>query len=246
MAARDQGVALLACDLDGTLLDGAGAPVRGVGAALRSLQQRGVCVVICTGRPLHTAQRLAGLLPVSPDAYVCYHGGLVVDAISGLWLRHLTVPPELVRLILGESRVAGLAVTLYDGDDRHELQDELDAPDGITRLILSGTEQAAESVAATLRTQVARSLRIEITKPGVVDVLHGAADKGTALLFLARRLGLDRGSIAACGDSASDITMLRAAALAVGVGRVSPQVRDVSHKVVSQAGLAALLSNLPT
>jgi HAD superfamily hydrolase (TIGR01484 family) len=244
MAARDAHVSLLACDLDGTLLDAAGAPVRGVGAALRSLQQRGVSVALCTGRPLHAAQRLAGLLPLSPDAYVCYHGSLVVDGVSGLWLKHLTLRPELVRLVLAECRAAGLALTLYAGDDRREHGGEPAASDGVTRLILRGDALAAESLAESLRSTCGRRLRVEVTAPGIVDVLHGAADKGNALLFLARRLGLPRGSIAACGDSESDITMLRAAALAIAVGAASPDLCEVADRLVSQADLATVLREL--
>jgi HAD superfamily hydrolase (TIGR01484 family) len=244
MAARDSRVSLLACDLDGTLLDDAGTPVRDVGAALRSLQQRGVHLTICTGRPLHAARRLAGLLPVSPDAYICYHGSLVVDVASGLWLKHLTLRPELVDLVLAECRTTGLVVTLYVGDERRELGEELDAPDGVTRLILRGDAQTADSAAASLRSKCGRRLRVEVTMPGIVDVLHGAADKGNALLFLARRLGLHRGSIAACGDSESDITMLRAAALAIAVGDASPDVCTVADRVVPQAGLAVVLRDL--
>jgi HAD superfamily hydrolase (TIGR01484 family) len=244
MAVRSPHISLLACDLDGTLLDGAGRPVRGVGAALRSLQRRGVCVAICTGRPLHAARRLAEQLPASPDAYVCYHGSLVVDAASGLWLKHLTVRPELVHLVLTECRATGLAVTIYVGDDRRELGGDLPVPGSVTRLILRGDAHAAESVAASLRSECGRRLRVEISTPGIVDVLDGAADKGNALLFLARRLGLPRGSIAACGDSESDVTMMRAAALAIAVGDASPGVCEVADRVVPQAGLATVLRDL--
>jgi hydroxymethylpyrimidine pyrophosphatase-like HAD family hydrolase len=125
-----------------------------------------------------------------------------------------------------------------------ELANELDAPTGVTRLILRGTAEKTESVASTLRSQCGRRLRVEITTPGIIDVLHGAADKGDALLFLARRLGLRRRSIVACGDSASDITMLRAAALAAAVGDASPELCEVADRVVSQAGLAGFLRQL--
>jgi hydroxymethylpyrimidine pyrophosphatase-like HAD family hydrolase len=75
-------------------------------------------------------------------------------------------------------------------------------------------------------------------------VVHGAADKGNALLFLARRLGLHRRSIAACGDGDGDITMLRAAALAIAVGDAPPELQEVADKVVPQAELAMVLRDL--
>ena len=237
-------VGLLACDLDGTLLDPSGSPVDGVGSALNMLQEKGVRVAVCTGRPLHVAQRLTERISFTPVAYVCYHGALIVDGVSGLWLKHLSLNPAIVRSVLAAGRAAGMEVTLYEGDDRRTGTVEPTELAGVTRVILAGEAESVASLGAALRARWGRRVRIDAVETGVIDVLNGAVDKGSALLFLARMLGVSRASIVACGDGLSDVTMLQAAALAIAVGDAPTDVRVVADHVVPQAKLAAFFRGL--
>ena len=68
-----------------------------------------------------------------------------VDAITGTWLRHLTIPVEVVAGIVGEALGRGLSATVYDGDERRELAPaacgaalDLHPVAGVTRIVLSG------------------------------------------------------------------------------------------------------------
>ena len=70
---------------------------------------------------------------------MCYHGALVVDATTGEGLRHLTIPMAAATGIVREAVGLGLSVTLYEGDDRREL-------DAAAQLVVS-----QDSLAETLR-----------------------------------------------------------------------------------------------
>ena len=100
--------ALLACDLDGTLLTAAGTPALGVVGALFDLDRSGARFVVCTGRPLHGAMKAVAVLYADPVACVCYHGALVLDTSTGEWLRHLTIPVDVATGIVREA--AGLSL----------------------------------------------------------------------------------------------------------------------------------------
>lgn len=126
--ARDEPVArklaepaILAFDIDGTVLDADDRPVPGIARVLRELAAAGVLLVPCTGRPLHGALRAAGALDVSPAACVAYHGALVVDLQSGERLRHLTMPDGLAARTALAGLAAGLEVSLYVDDERLDL-----------------------------------------------------------------------------------------------------------------------------
>lgn len=84
----DGAVRLIACDLDGTLLDERGVGEPGVAAALA---QVGVPLVICTGRPHGAARRLSAAAGLRPAIIASYHGGLVMDERDGAVLRSLTL-----------------------------------------------------------------------------------------------------------------------------------------------------------
>ena len=248
MTDRPQITALLACDLDGTLIARDGSPAAGIVEALADLDARGARLVVCTGRPLHSAMKAAATLCAHPLAYVCYQGALVVDATTGEWLRHLTIPVDAATGIVREAFGLGLSVTLYDRDERRELAPaacgaalDLPALPATTRLVLAGDPvrlaAAYPGLAATWRP----GLRIDHAGDGIVDVLHGGADKGDALRLVAAHLGVPGERIVACGDAAADESLLLAAAVRIAVGDAPPSLRAAAQLVVSQDSLAETL-----
>ena len=70
------------------------------------------------------------------------------------------------------------------------------------------------------------------------------ADKGRALLALARHLGIPAEDTVAFGDSSNDLRMLRAAGTSVAMGNAAPEVRAVCDYVTDtndRDGVAAFL-----
>lgn len=230
---------LLACDLDGTLLDHASSPVPGVSEVLGELVAAGVLFVVCTGRPLHAARRATTSLGVEPLVYACFHGALITTA-SGQIIRHLPVPPAAARSVADEALVRGLGVTVWGVDEPRELGTNhspansasgapapstvTDGPGGVggfdqvSRLVLYGDPAVAARLLVDLRTEWAGRLRVEPIRPGFVGVVAPDVDKGAALQLIARRLGVRPGRTIACGDGAGDETLLAAAAVRIAVG----------------------------
>jgi hypothetical protein len=240
--------ALLACDLDGTLIAKDGSPAAGIVEALADLDARGARLVVCTGRPLHSAVKAIAVLQTGPVAYVCYHGALVVEVTTGEWLRHLTIPVDAATGIVREALEIGLTVTLYDGDERRELAPAacgaaLDLPTlrGITRLVLAGDPAlVAESLprfAATWRA----GLRMDHAGGGTVAILPASADKGEGLRLVATHLGVPLARVVACGDSAADASLLRTAGVSIAVGDPPDPALIDADEHVTQDGLARLL-----
>jgi len=77
---------LLALDVDGTLLDPAGELRPTVRDAVIAVQQRGLRVVLCTGRRFRTALPLAQALQLD-GPIVVHNGALVKDVASGQTLQ---------------------------------------------------------------------------------------------------------------------------------------------------------------
>ena len=111
---------LLACDLDGTLLDYEAAPLPGAGEAVAELVAAGATFVVVTGRPLQSARRATSALGVEPVVFACYHGALIVEA-DGVLIRHLPVPRGPARAVAAEALAAGVGVTVWDVDEPREL-----------------------------------------------------------------------------------------------------------------------------
>jgi hydroxymethylpyrimidine pyrophosphatase-like HAD family hydrolase len=251
--------ALLACDLDGTLLDAEGAPAPGVVEVLGDLRAVGAPLAMCTGRPLFSARRAAERLEADPVAYVCYHGALVVDPASGRRLRHLPLPPAEATALAAEALDRGLGVTVYDIDEPRELartareaHPGAERPRGpvpredlvgplVTRLVLHGDPEVAARLLPDLAGRWRGSLRLEPIRPGLIGVFHAHTDKGDAVRLIATHLGVPLARIVACGDSEADESLLRVAGVRVAVGDAPQALRRLTETVVSQPDLAATL-----
>lgn len=239
---------LLACDLDGTLLAADGSPAPGIVEALADLDARGARLVVCTGRPLHGAVKAVAVLHAAPVAYVCYHGALVVDAATGEWLRHLTLPVDVASRIVHEALGLGLSVTLYEGDERREPAPaasgaalDLPAYRGVTRLVLSGDTPGVAAAHPGLARSWGRSSRLESAGGGTIAILPALADKGEGLRLVAAHLGVPGDRLVACGDTAADESLLRAAAVSIAVGDPPDAALTGADEYVAQERLAGVL-----
>jgi hydroxymethylpyrimidine pyrophosphatase-like HAD family hydrolase len=248
MTGRAAPRALLACDLDGTLITDDGSPAPGIVEALAELDARGARLVVCTGRPLHGAEKAVVALRAAPIAFVCYHGALVVDASTGEWLRHLTIPELTVSGIVRQAHLLGLSVTLYHGDDRRELAPtdvfvalDFTAPAGITRVVLGGGEARANSVLPAVAASWGHGVRVEHAGGGTVAILPVSADKGDGLRLIAARFGVPLERVVACGDSAADESLLRISGVSIAVGDPPDAALAGADEHVAQEGLARLL-----
>jgi hydroxymethylpyrimidine pyrophosphatase-like HAD family hydrolase len=212
---------LLACDLDGTLLDYEAAPVPGAGEAVAELVLAGATFVVVTGRPLQAARRATAALGVEPVVYACYHGALIADAGDRV-LRHLPVPVAPGHAVVERGLAEGVGVTVWDVDEPRELAagHDLSGEPGpsASRLVLHGDPVVVARLLGELREEWAGRLRVLPIRPGFIGVFAPEVDKGDALRFVAGRLGVPLGRTVACGDGTADESLLAAAAVRIAVG----------------------------
>ena len=239
---------LLACDLDGTLLDHDSRPVPGAGEALRELAVAGALVAVVTGRPLQSARRATAALGVEPVVFACCHGALIAGA-DGALLRHLPVPAGPGRAVIHRAHSAGVAVTVWDVDEPRELEPGADAvgePGTVaSRLVLHGGPETVARLLTELRGEWAGRLRLSPIRPGFIGVFAPDVDKGDALRFVAARLGVPLQRTAACGDGVADETLLAAAAVRIAVGEHPHELGHLEDVVVTDwARLPSVLRSL--
>jgi Cof subfamily protein (haloacid dehalogenase superfamily) len=116
---------LLALDVDGTLLDPAGELRPTVRDAVMAAQQRGLRVVLCTGRRFRTARPLAQALQLD-GPLVVHNGALVKDLASGQTLQQSYIAAEMYHPALALLR--RLSTPMMYVDAFHENVDILTEP----------------------------------------------------------------------------------------------------------------------
>ncbi|MGQ4807230.1 Sugar phosphatase YidA [Candidatus Entotheonellaceae bacterium PAL068K] len=107
------GYRLLALDADGTILDPSGELRPAVQQAVSAAQQRGLQVVLCTGRRFRTALPLAQALQLTTPLVV-HNGALVKEQHSGITLYQTDLPTHVYRQALTFLRQHGLPMVYVD------------------------------------------------------------------------------------------------------------------------------------
>jgi hypothetical protein len=104
---------LLALDADGTVLDPAGELRSTVRQAVVAVQQRGLRVVLCTGRRFRTARPLAQELQLHTPLVV-HNGALMKDPVTGETLYQTYMPIGLYQQALRHLRPLGAPMVYID------------------------------------------------------------------------------------------------------------------------------------
>jgi len=238
---------LLALDIDHTLTGDGHEITRTNAAAVKQAMECGVKVTVITGRryALSAAVHAENLGLAGPIG--CHYGRRLVDHPTGSVLSSHPLQLEVVRAVMDAARLYDEAiVSLFVGDELffNSLPPDLKAGAGglaqfaegdLDKLVktrageIMSVHVSARSGAAPVE---AASEAVDRLFPGLVDryyspwagnpgglltVISAAADKGTALIDIARRLGVDPSEAVAMGDSEADISMLQAAGIGVAM-----------------------------
>lgn len=67
--------------------------------------------------------------------------------------------------------------------------------------------------------------------PTNLEITHGTATKGAAILKLGELLGISREEIMVCGDSQNDLDMIKAAGIGIAMGNAIPEVKAVADYI---------------
>ena len=237
---------MVACDLDGTLLDGHHRLTAASIAALRGVARRGVQVVLATARPVGAVRAHREALALAAPV-VAHNGALAVDATGAVLVRR-TVPETALAALRARVEPGTLAVHL-NGEEAvyalwpHPLSDRYRAELGTALQPLAGDEWPAGGVLSALaigergqltalRTCLAEEFPTLATTlaPWYGDIWRlqlraSHTSKGAAVLVVAAHLGISPGEIVSFGDNLNDLELLAASGLGVAMANGVPEVR---------------------
>lgn len=241
--------------MDGTLLDVTGAIPAKFWPLLDRARERGVVVAPASGRQLATLRAM--FAHAEPEAFIAENGAVVWHRGRIVSTTAMDEAParRLVAALAGAPFTAYPVVctpqVAYVGDDlppevaaevakyyaareqRASLADaRLDQTVKIALYVAAGAEGGAKGAALPWVRETVPELRAVVSSTHWLDVMDPAADKGTALLDLARALGVRQRDTAAIGDYLNDAGMLREAGYAVAMGNAHADLKAIADEVV--------------
>ncbi|MCT2911468.1 sugar-phosphatase [Weissella confusa] len=246
-------IKLITIDIDDTLVNTAKQVTPRVKAALQEATAQGVKVVLTTGRPLPGVQEYLDELGLNhqDDQYAITYNGGVVQTTNGEelggkelaysdYLRLREVADELGAYLQVETIDAAYTsakeINYWASRENFLIKmpliikpaDEMDPNDHYVKFMFIGDEADIDSWRDALPADVKEAYYIVKSTPQHLEFMHKDATKGSGLLTLASKLGIDRSETMALGDQQNDVTMIEAAGLGVAMGNAVPEVKAVA------------------
>lgn len=239
-------VRLICLDADGTLLRRDLSVSYASKAAIARAQARGVAVIMATGR-LHAQGALLAAEAGLHGPLISANGGLVKEPGTGRTLLSQPVSMRDTREILALVRELGLDCELFQVDRLYATRPVFGEERGVAvvplaewdpvhagrppeKLVLGHAERERVDRAAAWLALAVPGVQAARKGPDKLLVNAAGVNKGTALLAVARHLGVAPAEVMAVGDGLTDLPMFRVAGLAVAVGDAPPALRAAAHR----------------
>lgn len=246
-------IRLLALDLDDTLLNHHQQISRENHDALVAVEERGIRVVLASGRSPFGMQPYFDQLEMDRrEGYaVCFNGALVKRTDTHETLQYNGLPDDVAMEVMNWSVDRKAPIQTYREDTIYltgenaythidskltRMQKVLAAPEELLALkpikyVFPGKPELLLEYQSELRELLGDRAGVFVSKPYFLEVMAPGADKGHGLAYLCDRLGISRDQVMAVGDAANDLGMLRWAGFAVGMANAVPEVHALADYI---------------
>ena len=236
-------IKLVATDIDGTILIPEGEFTLGVKKCVQKLCQKGIKVVLVTGRMNAAAKRIAQDLALETPV-VSYQGGLVVENGKKLYERYLT--EEQTERILEWAKGVNIHINLYNDDILYSETECYEVQRYCNNL---HTEHTVKSFCEIKKDKINKLLAIDYSNPDRIskyekelqevfpdlyivkstpyflEFSNPEASKKCAVEFLQNYWGLKKEEILTIGDQNNDIALLRAGGVKIAMGNATDELK---------------------
>ncbi|MFE7977677.1 HAD family hydrolase [Streptomyces shenzhenensis] len=258
--------ALVATDLDGTLLRDDGSISQRTRDALTAATAAGAAHIVVTGRAVPWTRHVLDDLGYQGLA-VCGQGAQVYDAGEHRLLTSVTLDRQLAGVALAkiEAEVGPLFLAAsragLDGEvlvgpgyaltgalpatPFTEVADLWAAP--LNKIYLQHPKLSDDELAEAARGAAGGFVTVAMAGEGIVELLPLGLSKATGLSLAARRLGLKAADTIAFGDMPNDIPMFGWAAHGVAMANAHEELKAVANEMTASNeddGIARVLERL--
>lgn len=242
----------LAFDLDGTLLNKEKKLTLGVKKVLRELFEKGIEVLIVTGRPYSSTKETLRDLNL-PIISICYNGGKIVDNGSGEIIVNKILPEDVAFDFLNYIKEKDIEINLFKDDvwyarslDSYstkvyaknsgltpEIFDLKEmTSDNLTKgVIVNSDDDFLNKHKKELENLLGDRAYITFTQAQYLEVLNKEINKGKALKDILDSKEIKLEECMAFGDSENDLEMIEAVGAGVAMKNAIPQLKNIAQYI---------------
>ena len=251
---RVSSFAMVAFDMDGTLLNPSHQLSERTIASVKMLANRGIVVLLATARMASAVKKHLEVLG-TPGLIVAHNGALVKDIQTGEIYHHETIPKnvvsKLINLLSSQERVIhfncddNIYLTTpnpYSESYSQELQVTLKFVPSLdtieespTTILVIDTKEALEQLFQTVSVQL-KGIVDYILVPWKENIwrmqfLPLNTSKGKGVLKVAKRLNIEPEAIISFGDNYNDLEMVQNVGLGIAMGNAVPELKQIADFV---------------
>ncbi|MEH7415234.1 Cof-type HAD-IIB family hydrolase [Neobacillus drentensis] len=228
---NDVEIKLVALDMDGTLLNNKGKVSEGNRKAINAAKEKGVIVILSTGRSLLTVREHADDLELT-SYLVTVNGSEIWDEKRELVERNI-VNPEHIQWMweLSKQHKTKFWAINTERTWHNEMPEDLHKSDWLKFGFTIEDDVTRELVYQEL---TAKS-EFELTNSTMKNIEVNAAGihKARGLSVVCSRLGIDMKNVMAVGDSRNDLMMIKEAGLGVAMGNAQEVVKETADWITA-------------
>lgn len=252
-------IKLIAIDLDGTLLNDQKDLSSKNFKALNYAHDKGVQIVICTGRPYQASLPIIEKLDflTTEDCFITfngaqiysinqkeliYQGGLTYEDFC-LWRQHLEVLNLPLNPVDQEWVYEPLTYqegyeSIYVGQvtqapSKRVDFDKFDETEEFLKFVISIDANHLQTQMKMLPTNLFDQYSVVTSHPYQMEVVAKGVSKGNAVKFLADKIGLKSSEIMTIGDQNNDLSMIEMAGIGVAMENASDELKIIADYITS-------------
>ena len=245
---------IIALDIDGTLVSSQHKLLPETRDALLKAQEKGLKVILASGRPTPGMMELAKelKLEVFGGFILSYNGGQITNVKTKEVIHEVILTPDEAHEIYDCAKENGLNIMAYDGGDiiseGHDEYVQLESDinmmplklaDNFKEAVVNNTIKTLTTGAPNVIAEVEQHYierfgdRFSICRsmPFFLEVMPQGINKAATLARLLEALNLTSDDLVACGDGFNDVEMIKYAGLGVAMANAVDAVKDVADYV---------------
>ena len=261
---------MIALDLDDTLLLPDGTLHPETKLAIAKAQEKGVHIVLASGRPTSGMLPLAKELNLSTETgyILSFNGGRIINYGTNELIFSADITKEQLTCLHNFSRENDTCLLTYLESEIIVSQPSVYAenecgfsnlpmrqcddfmsvmPDALPKAMMLQEPDYLKQIEKKIKPLMKDELFITISKPYFLEFMNKEVDKGASITRLANILGIKIEEVIAIGDSYNDFTMIKAAGLGVAMGNSVDAVKEIADLITTsneENGVAKVINDL--
>lgn len=224
-------IKLIALDMDGTLLNSKHEVSPGNRQAIKEAMEKGIHVVLSTGRPLSNCRDYATSLELS--SYLITVNGSEIWGENGELVERHVIDPDIIEWLqhLAQTHDTMFWAVSSVGYWRSSVPNDVHQYSWLK----FGFNTEDDEKRAKIWQQLMNNKRLEVSNssPTNIEVNAKGVNKAQAIRNICRRLGISMEEVMTAGDSLNDLAMITEAGCGIAMGNAQETVKKAANWVTA-------------